>query len=778
VSADELRSEALKLQALFAGCSQLSHGLGTDLTNPDGSLQRSEKNKVISDVVHDPGPATEQMFADHLAGKRRLGLIPATPEGMTRTGVIDFDRYDAPLKGYATWADYYREQCNRLHLPLNATSSRSGGVHLIAFFEQPVPTTQVRDWLQRVTVLLLGLPKETEIFPKQEQASDSKWGHFFFLPWWGEGKVPDNLIWAPPPPPLPPAVQAQFTQREKGDRAYGIPLRKGWDPETELKKAKLEFTKDIAADGKIYFNYYVAMGKCLVKDGEHEGNRNNERCSAFVYDPKANLLYHSCFSCQDRTDKPKTRTALERLGIRLGDVIDVRADFSDQALIESWVHSAKGEVLYLADDRSWFGYGEGIWRESPCGPLYEIGEFLKDRSPGLPSSSKKELAQLHKHLCSERLASALVRLAKGRPELQAEYKDFDPDPWILGLPGGLVLDLRTAQTRQARPDDLITKTLTVAPGGQCPRWLQYLEEAQPDPEVRDYLQRLMGYCLTAETREQCVVFFIGVAGSGKNTFLHPFELLLGPYYTSLGLSALLESTDEYQRLTMLASVVGVRLASIQETPLKKGFDANTLKAMTGSGKLTARRMYHHPFAFTPSFKPLILANAPPKLNHVDEALTQRVHVVSFQQRFRGTQKEDKDLMKKLELELPGILAWAIEGCRKWQETGLKPPPAVLAATKEYIAEADTMEVWLQENTGELDQKAFTPTKILFEHWSRYCYDRGEDPGDLRAFHASLKEKRPKLIPHLAQEKELVKKYGRVRGFFGICLNPQQQELHL
>ena len=105
MSAVVLRAEALKLQALFAGCSQLSHGLGTDLTNPDGSLQRSEKGKVLSDCVHLPGPASEQMFADHLAGKKRLGLVPATPEGTSLIGAIDIDRYDAPPEGHTTWTD-------------------------------------------------------------------------------------------------------------------------------------------------------------------------------------------------------------------------------------------------------------------------------------------------------------------------------------------------------------------------------------------------------------------------------------------------------------------------------------------------------------------------------------------------------------------------------------------------------------------------------------------------------------------------------------------------
>jgi putative DNA primase/helicase len=773
LSADELRSEALKLQSLFAGCSPLSYGLGTDLKNPDGSPQRSEKGKVLSNTVHLPGPATEHMFADHLAGKTRLGLVPATPSGTSVIGAIDIDRYDAPPEGYSTWTDYYRDRCDKLKRPLNATDTRSGGARLIAFFKQPIPTRLLREWLLFVAISVLALPKETEIFPKQDRVSEESLGSFFFLPWYGEGKVPDNIIWSPPPP----AVQAQIFRREEGDRAFGIPLRRGWEPETELMKAGLNFTKSIAADGRIYFNYYVETGKCLVKDGEHAGNLRNPRCSAFVHDPKTRLLYHSCFSCQDRTDKPKTRTALERLGIRLEDVIDVKADFSDQALIERWVKIAKGEVLYAADDLSWFTYRDGIWQESPPGPVYEVGEFLKKLSPGLPSSGNQNLVRLHYRLNSQRLVSSLLVLGKARPEVRALFKDFDPDPWTLGLPGGLVLDLRTGDTRPGKPEDLITKTLMVAPGGRCPRWVQYLQEAQPDSEVGGYLQRLMGYCLTAETTEQCVVFFIGRAGSGKNTFLHPFERLLGPYYASLGLSALLESTDEYQRMTMLVSMVGVRLASIQEAPLKKGFDANTIKALTGSGNLSARRMHHEPFTFSPTFKPLILANAPPKMNHVDEALTQRVHVVSFQQRFRGTEKEDKNLMKKLEEELPGILAWAIEGCLKWQEIGLRPPPAVVAATREYISEADTFEVWLQENTEE-DPLVFTPSKILFEHWNRYCLDLGEAPGDLRAFRATLKEKRPKLTSHLAQEKKLINKHGRVRGFIGIRLNARQQAFQL
>ena len=76
------------------------------------------------------------------------------------------------------------------------------------------------------------------------------------------------------------------------------------------------------------------------------------------------------------------------------------------------------------------------------------------------------------------------RLAEDRPKLETEVQEFDPDPWVVGLPNGEALDLRTGERRAASHHDLITRTLSVAPEGQCQRWLDYLEQTHPgDPEL-------------------------------------------------------------------------------------------------------------------------------------------------------------------------------------------------------------------------------------------------------------------------------------------------------
>ncbi len=60
------------------------------------------------------------------------------------------------------------------------------------------------------------------------------------------------------------------------------------------------------------------------------------------------------------------------------------------------------------------------------------------------------------------------------------------------------------------------------------------------------------------------------------------------------------------------------------------------------------------------------------------------------------EERDKHLLKKLRTELPGILAWAVEGCLAWQREGLSPPERVRAATGSYREEMDWMSAFLAE----------------------------------------------------------------------------------
>ena len=70
------------------------------------------------------------------------------------------------------------------------------------------------------------------------------------------------------------------------------------------------------------------------------------------------------------------------------------------------------------------------------------------------------------------------------------------------------------------------------------------------------------------------------------------------------------------------------------------------------------------------------------------------------------------IFKEFELEFPGILNWAIEGYRKYQDEGVEEPKVVLDAIKEYRSDSDTLGRFMEECCTTLDSSI--STKDLFK----------------------------------------------------------------
>jgi putative DNA primase/helicase len=93
------------------------------------------------------------------------------------------------------------------------------------------------------------------------------------------------------------------------------------------------------------------------------------------------------------------------------------------------------------------------------------------------------------------------------------------------------------------------------------------------------------------------------------------------------------------------------------------------------------------FEYLPQFKLVIAGNHRPALRAVDEAIRRRLHLIPYTITI-PPEDWDETLTECLKAEWPGILAWMIEGCLRWQSEGLNPPKAMLEATAEYLAAED------------------------------------------------------------------------------------------
>jgi hypothetical protein len=67
------------------------------------------------------------------------------------------------------------------------------------------------------------------------------------------------------------------------------------------------------------------------------------------------------------------------------------------------------------------------------------------------------------------------------------------------------------------------------PDEQAPVFNEFLSRVQPDPKMRDYLQRLAGYAATGHAKEQKLFSFVGGGANGKGTLMGVVMSAVGDY---------------------------------------------------------------------------------------------------------------------------------------------------------------------------------------------------------------------------------------------------------
>ena len=105
------------------------------------------------------------------------------------------------------------------------------------------------------------------------------------------------------------------------------------------------------------------------------------------------------------------------------------------------------------------------------------------------------------------------------PEIAIASSAFDANPWLVGLQNG-VYNLELDRLEEGMREHLVSRQVRAAydPAAKCPRWLACLERAQPNSEVRSFLQRLAGSCLLGQQSEHGFTFNYGKGANFKTAY--------------------------------------------------------------------------------------------------------------------------------------------------------------------------------------------------------------------------------------------------------------------
>lgn len=297
--------------------------------------------------------------------------------------------------------------------------------------------------------------------------------------------------------------------------------------------------------------------------------------------------------------------------------------------------------------------------------------------------------------------NAMLQLAGNFPPITTSIDQFDTDPMLLGTVN-VYIDLASGQAQDPEPTKNVTMQIGCSydPAATCPRWEQFLNEIfEGDHEVIKYIQRVVGYVLTGDMREQKMWIFYGpTAGNGKSTFLDVIALLMGDYGATAAFTTF-DGDRHSEKTNDLANLRGKRFISISETDEGKRLDESRVKSVTGyKDKVRCRKMYEEEIEYIPTYKLFLAVNHLPIIRGMDNGIWRRIQVVPFNRSFTNSPNAtpDKTLPSQLETELSGILNWALEGLREWHSQGLNPPQSIIDATVVYRGDSDLLGQFIDE----------------------------------------------------------------------------------
>lgn len=435
-----------------------------------------------------------------------------------------------------------------------------------------------------------------------------------------------------------------------------------------------------------------------------------------------------------------------------------------------------GKNLIFIAESGWYAWTGKYWSRDEGEKILQLcaqktvkkmkGEIFARVAKGQHDGiSPKEIKELFKIYCRFRISSGNTnRIAaigiEARPHLTRSKDDLDTHHFLLNVQNG-TLNLKAQDTGEENFDGIvlekhqrqyrITKLANVLydPNAEAPVFHKFIREVVPDDEVRIFLQRFFGYCLTGSTKEQAILMLWGEGSNGKSTLVDLLNWLLGDYALVTPFASLLHTDQRRggEPTPDLARMPGARLVSAAEPETGARFAESMLKQLTGGEKMTVRHLRQDFFEFKPQFKLCLSFNNKPYIRGQDEGIWRRLLLVPFNQRFvdadrlkenPGALPKIKDLDKKLHAEAPGILNWLLDGYRMWAERGLDIPATVRAATEEYRHESNPVHQFVQ---GWCDRAPGTmiAASRLYEAYQLWCKENAMDAVKQTSFGRRMSE---------------------------------------
>jgi P4 family phage/plasmid primase-like protien len=381
----------------------------------------------------------------------------------------------------------------------------------------------------------------------------------------------------------------------------------------------------------------------------------------------------------------------------------------------------RGHDIMFTEKAAYF-YRDGLWSMKTDGLAYILNSEIQKGAKHMGMTS------------SNRLTSEARCWIQREKKLQREHDDIAWDAHgLVPTKSGLV-DPRTLKVRPMRPDDYCTWRIETEydEHAKCPWWLKMLEDCFEDRSKEEraatiaVIQELLGAGLIDDKPRELsrALIFQGGSNFGKSGLL---EVLSGLFGRDVNATSIEELEGAHGMMKFVKRSPWVLHEAFDQ---RKWHFSSSVKAII-TGEPISVNIKNGPLLSIRVKAPIFWGtNHPPQFKEATKAVTNRLTVIECKREFledkpvgaaveafrRGLGKPSNLV---LETEMPGLLAWALEGLRRALQRGRLLPTASMSATIDEIRRDSNMVAGFLKDCCEHDPDRMVSTPdfgLAFSAW--------------------------------------------------------------
>jgi hypothetical protein len=424
----DLHTDAERMMQLFPA-NMRSHAY----LDYSEAKHRNTDGKLEVRYITERKPVTVQLWQQHLQGKRHLSLGLANEEGVSSVSCVDVDDYTVDELELAKQIEHQKQ-------PFVITRSKSRGLHVFTFHDQPIPVEQAIAVAQGMARMLGLADTKVEYFPKPTSSDPSKLVKTLNMPYFGTegcalkrsgaemtlheflGLAEKHRTTAEQRAAIVATgepVSKRTAPKDKGSKHAQKSLKQFCD---ELSQAPLGTRNDLL------YRRSKDMGKMITPKWIDRDTVEREIWAAIAH----------------WDDQSKCRDTMNN-GIEDGlrePPPDVGGPITEDGTALEFAERHAKDLRFDHDAGKWYQWIGTHWKQDGTQFAFSeardhVREAARDQPPRVINITSKL-----------NFAGNVEKLARADRRLVATQESWDRDPFLIGTPGGTV-DLRTGRLQDS-----------------------------------------------------------------------------------------------------------------------------------------------------------------------------------------------------------------------------------------------------------------------------------------------------------------------------------------